>query len=323
MEGLYPFHANLEKRGHLLIKIVSFSTELIPQAQSLLLAEYRRAQQLIPGLCPASPLPDLVPFAENGLGVAAVQEGCLLGFLGCNPPRQNAFGTQAAGVFSPLHAHAAQPQNRKRIFHLLYQAAAEKWVISGALYHSIALWAWDEPGIDAFFRYGFGMRCVDGIRPLPDFPQPQIPASLSFRQLTASQAEQLKPLQQKLRQHLAQSPCFLNPFPGEPEPADSHRFFAAFDGETPVAFLETADKGETFLTSAPDMQNICGAFCLPEYRGGLFLQLLRFAAGQLRQQGFQRLGVDYESFNPTALGFWEKEFVPYTRGLARRIDEPL
>ena len=301
------------------ILIVPFSLDHIPQAQALLQADYRRAQQQIPSLLPASPLPSLLPYVQNGLGMAALEGQRLLGFLCCNPPRQRTFGSQVSGVFSPIHAHAVQPQDRGPIFQRLYQAAAERWAAAGALYHSIALWTWDTQGIQAFFRYGFGMRCTDALQELDVFPPPQIPPGLNFRQLKAEESPLLDPLRQLLREHLRQSPCFMNPAPDSSEELASRRLFAAFDSQTPIAFLETADTAETFLAESADIQNICGAFCLPRYRGGLYRQLLYYVAGELARQGFRRLGVDYESFNPTAVGFWEKHFAPYTRGLVRLI----
>ena len=36
---------------------------------------------------------------------------------------------------------------------------------------------------------------------------------------------------------------------------------------------------------------------------------------------YVRLGVDCESMNPTALGFWSKYFDAYTHSVVRRIDE--
>lgn len=40
-----------------------------------------------------------------------------------------------------------------------------------------------------------------------------------------------------------------------------------------------------------------------------------------KAEGYLLLGVDCESFNPTARGFWLKYFTPYTYGLVRRIDD--
>ena len=70
------------------------------------------------------------------------------------------------------------------------------------------------------------------------------------------------------------------------------------------------------------MMNICGAFCLSEYRGsGIFNNLLSYLVTTLKGEGYTRIGVDFESFNPTARGFWLKHFTEYTNSVVRRIDE--
>ena len=68
--------------------------------------------------------------------------------------------------------------------------------------------------------------------------------------------------------------------------------------------------------------NICGAYCMPEYRGtGVAQSVLEEVIRVLGSEGYIRLGVDCESFNPTAVGFWSKYFQAYTHSVVRRIDE--
>lgn len=82
-----------------------------------------------------------------------------------------------------------------------------------------------------------------------------------------------------------------------------------------------AKEGETFACETPDMMNICGAYCMPEYRGtGVYQELLAYLINVLKEEGYTRLGVDFESFNLTARGFWLKFFTPYTNSLVRRVD---
>ena len=124
-----------------------------------------------------------------------------------------------------------------------------------------------------------------------------------------------------------QSPCFM---PDDPENVerwidmaeqrDSQIFVAEKDTEV-VAFIEVKEEGENFITYTPAMGNICGAFCLPEFRGtGLFATLLNEVISELNRRNIPLLGVDYESFNPTASGAWRKYFSPYTYSVVRRID---
>lgn len=84
---------------------------------------------------------------------------------------------------------------------------------------------------------------------------------------------------------------------------------------------EVGEDGENFITEMPGIKNICGAFCLPQFRGtGLFANLLNYAVEQLRKEDVTQLGVDYESINPTASGAWSKYFTHYTYSVVRRID---
>lgn len=100
------------------------------------------------------------------------------------------------------------------------------------------------------------------------------------------------------------------------------RIFVAETAGKPIGFLETMDAGENFATEVVNMKNICGAYCLSDHRGsGVMQNLLNFLIRTLKEEGNTRLGVDFESFNPTAYGFWLKYFTAYTHGVVRRIDE--
>ena len=61
------------------MKIVDFRREHIPQAAALALSCYEEERRHARALPKASALLDLEPFAENGLGVAALQGGRLAG----------------------------------------------------------------------------------------------------------------------------------------------------------------------------------------------------------------------------------------------------
>lgn len=63
---------------------------------------------------------------------------------------------------------------------------------------------------------------------------------------------------------------------------------------------------------------------MPEHRGkGLNQKLLSMLIQKLKAKGYTRLGVDFESLNPTAYGFWLKYFDAYTHSVVRRIDEKI
>ena len=100
------------------------------------------------------------------------------------------------------------------------------------------------------------------------------------------------------------------------------RFFGAEVNNEVVGFIEIMASGENFACEYPGMMNICGACLIPEYREqSIFQNLLAFLLDILKSEGYTRCGVDFESFNPTASGFWLKHFIPYTYSVTRRIDE--
>lgn len=289
---------------------------------------YEAERRSVPALPPIGSMPNLEPFAANGLGVAALDQQRLVGYLCCVPPFQNAFGsTRATGVFSPMHANGTLPENRARIYACLYQAAGGKWARAGASSHSICLYAHDTAGQQQFFRYGFGLRCVDAIRDMEPIEAPDCP-DLRFSELSGQDRAKILPLDKLLAAHLEQSPSFLRYPPISDEArleriAQSEaRYFAASLDDAPIAYIKLSAEGETFICETPGMTNITGACCLPEYRGkGVYQALLSYTVGALRAEGLTRLGVDFESFNPTARGFWLKYFRDYTHSVVRRIDE--
>lgn len=315
-------------KGIFIMKIIDFSKDLMPAACRLVMENYAEEREAVSSLPENTLLPPLDELTENGLGVAAVDGDTLLGFLGAYGPWEPVFRTpNTRGVFSPLHAHGAVKENRIKIYQRMYQAAAEKWVKAGAASHAVTLYAHDTAANEAFFTYGFGMRCIDLIRSV-DNSDFQNKENCVCHELTAARQSELRLMRRSLSDHLAQSPCFMKDSPEDianwiaKREADPPRTFIAEVGGTIAAYIEMKPEGENFAAYSPDMLNICGAYCLPEFRGkGVAQSLLNYAIPILRSEGFARLGVDCESFNPTALNFWSKYFEVYTHSVVRRIDE--
>ena len=98
-------------------------------------------------------------------------------------------------------------------------------------------------------------------------------------------------------------------------------FIAERDGRI-AAYVEADTGGENYVSDAPGCMNVCGAYCLPAYRGtGAAQAALACAVETFRREGCPLLGVDCETINPAASGFWCKHFTPYTRSVVRRVDE--
>jgi GNAT superfamily N-acetyltransferase len=303
----------------------------IEAAARLALAEYFEEQKAVP-ILPSGDYLELfcnmiAKMGEPGLGIAAFEAGELVGFLTCYKPWNNHFGT-AMGTFSPIHAHGAVKNNRKRIYAQLYQEAARKWVKSGILSHAIQIYTHDAEAVESFFWNGFGLRCVDAIRPVDPVICGELP-EYTFGELPIGEIAQIVPLKNLLIEHLRDAPIFMPFFFSRDvtevkvENARRHsRYFVARDNEKTIAFIEIKASGENFACDDPQMVNICGAYLLPEYRGkGVYKQLLAILLETVRMEGYSRCGVDFESFNPTASGFWMKHFTAYTYSVVRRIDE--
>lgn len=282
---------------------------------------------------PVCVLPELSSLV-NGLGVAAVENGRLIGYLGAYGPFHGMFGTwgtiyqeQFVGVFSPVHAHGLAENAPYRTLQRMYQAAAEKWLRAGARHHAIALYEHERAAMQELFRYGFGQRCADAIRRVELLNTVPV-QGVTCCELPAGSGDALREMRRALDEHLCQSPCFMarteegrRAWLDAVKHRDSRLFAATVEGRL-IAFMEVCSGGENFVSEHESMRNICGAYCVPEWRGtGVSLLLLNHVLRAMARDGVTYLGVDYESFNPTAAGFWEKYFVPYTASVVRRLDQ--
>lgn len=308
--------------------IVNFETKHIREAMELALAAYYEERQHVMELPQIDDIPDLYDYAENGLGVAAFDNNKMTGFLCCCEPFDNAFrATDVRGVFSPMGANAAVSKNRSKIYATMYQAAGEKWIKTGAVSHAVCLYAHDEELQRQFFQYGFGLRCIDAIRPM-ELIDCEPCTGYDLFELSKEEFHMVYPLHLALYRHYCESPFFMNRKPESQEEfaasslQDGGRYFAAKRYGELCAFLKISVPGETFITTDKSYQHINGAYCLSEHRGrGLYQNLLNFTIAVLKREGYTRLGVDFESFNPTGRGFWLKYFTAYTHSVTRRIDE--
>ena len=308
--------------------IRDFEPKHTEEAAEIALGGYNYERAFTQALPEISGIPILKQLAGNGLGVAAFEGGKMVGFLCSVEPFENAFrSTDVRGVFSPMGANGAVMENHGRIYAALYQAAAKKWVKAGAVSHAICLYEHDEGAKQQLFRYGFGMRCADAIRPMETIDC-AVRSGYEFLELPREDYAYVYPLHLALNEHYCSSPFFVNRKPDTREAfldcseREKVRFFAAKTGGELCAYMEVSDQGETFAASGNLYRHITGAYCLPEHRGrGVYRNLLNYAINTLKSEGYTRLGVDFESINPSGSGFWLKFFHAYTNSVVRRIDE--
>ena len=310
------------------MEIVTFSREHILSAQEIALQNYKEEAECNPALPEITQTPELDCFAENEMGVCALENGKMLGFLCCYEPWKGAFDPfDELGTFSPVHAHGAIKRNRVDIYQRMYEVAAKRWVGRKIVSHGIALYEHDRDATQAFFEYGFGKRCADQIRPMEHFREVEN-KELTFEELPLLDFPKVREMRCALNGHLKKSPCFMQSTREEylnwinRVEAGDRRTFVALDGNRIVAYIDVAEEGETFITYADNMMNIQGAYCLPEYRGkNVVPDLIEYVIGVLKAEGYTHFGVDHESYNPTANRFWKKFFSPYTCSVVRHIEK--
>jgi len=310
------------------VTIVDFSPGCVQEAEELAWTSYEEERRRVPALPEVSKTLDLSGFAGNGLGSAAFEDGRMTGFLCGIDPFPDAFqATGVKGVFSPMGANAARGDGKEKIFAALYQDAARKWVRAGAVSHGICLFAHDAQAQKAFFQYGFGLRCVDAISCAGRvFPEKR--GMYTYSELRQEDFPMMYSMEMGMLEFFRESPFFMN----RPQTdcgticqelvENRDRCFAAWvEGEL-AAYLKISERGETFITEQSDYRHVSGAFCWERHRGkGVCSGLLDFVLGQLEREGVTRVGVDYESINPAASGFWPRYFQAYTAGVVRRVDE--
>ncbi len=308
--------------------IQDFEPKHAEEAAEIALGAYDHERAFTQELPEISGIPILKQLSGNGFGVAAFEGGKMVGFLCSVEPFENVFrSTDVRGVFSPMGANGAVMENHGRIYAALYQEAAKKWVKAGAVSHAICVYEQDEEVKLQFFRYGFGMRCVDAIRPMETIECAQF-SGYEFLELPKEDHAQVYPLHLALNEHYRSSPFFMNrksdtleEFLDFSERNEGRYFAAKIDGEL-CAYMEVSDQGETFIASGNTYRHITGAYCMPEHRDrGVYKNLLNYVINTLKTEGYARFGVDFESINPLGSRFWLKHFHAYTSSVVRRIDE--
>ena len=149
----------------------------------------------------------------------------------------------------------------------------------------------------------------------------------TFSVLKPDEISEVLPLEHKHMAGYLDSPYFM--YREKENEADfiknfNHQsvYMAARHNGRMVAYMTAGQGGETFIQNTPGYIHIKGAYCLPEHRRkGISQQLLNRLTQTLKAQHYTRLGVDFESLNPSGSGFWLKHFTAYSHSVVRRIDE--
>lgn len=290
--------------------------------------EHELLQQLpaIPAPEPSLLLNALQQRLEHGSGVIARQNGDIVGYLTVFGPIPD-YRPGVAGIFAPLLSCVVTDSDTDNVFTIML---TELGRIPSLADVSIAAFTCPVNNVvlnQSLSQNGFGIRCADSVASLADLSLTTSPATFDIEEIPWQEAVTLLEVKQSLARHLASSPMFMEHFDFTPEfvarKSEERQsvHLAARDGDRIIGYIEATSDGENYLTRSPQMRNICGAGVLPEYRNrGVMQSLLTRLASKYRAEGVQALGVDYETLNPNARGFWERFFTPYTWSWERRYD---
>ena len=323
------------------IRFEKFTENHINAAIELTLKELAAEKQVCPAL-PEEELHSRLKGLLNRLsglnfGTAALEGDRLVGYILFIGPIDG-FHSSHKGVFCPLGGSAFDPEHphRVKLASLLLAEALKEPVDNGCYSIAFTRYAHDDEIGRLLSLRGFGIRCCDAVQEADKLISANYAENLRFTELPRERFREVRPLQEGLNRHLALSPVFfavnwknfgswfhtwIN--------REDMRIFAAFDGERIAGFISVEDDcGENYITPHERMKSICGAYFYDEYRGcGAAAGLLACMAENLKAEGITHLGVDCETLNPTAMGFWCKHFTPYSysyhRILDDRVDEDL
>lgn len=305
--------------------ITKLNIEHLEGAKKLVLNKILEEKEYVPDLPNDVEIPNLDYFIKNDLGVVALEDGNVIGFIGVFNPWEGAFDTfDSLGTFSPYFANATIKENRARIYQDMIEYAYEKWKSVGIVTAGLALSAHDTIAKNALFEYGFGMRCKDLITKME---YKNVQHNYDFYEIKLEDFYKVRELRKQLDMHLKKSPCFLqstedeyNDWISEVERGD-RRTFVLSDNNEIIAYIDITDEGDNFISYHEKMVNISGAYSKEEYRGSGCYDILLFEVmNQMLNEGFIYLGVDHESYNPTANRYWKKHFKEYTNSVVKRIE---
>lgn len=193
------------------MEIINFNDTHLSAAADLALQNYQEERAAVAALPAVDSVPDLAQFADAGFGAAAFERGKMVGFLCFYTPWNHAFTTYARGSFSPVHAHGTVPDGRTEIYRRMYQMAARKLVEAGATSHSIGIYAHDTQARNAFYTYGFGLRCMTRSVRWTGF-LPSLPR-ISLRRAGSRAKNGIAAVKNRIDAHLGESPAFMaSPF---------------------------------------------------------------------------------------------------------------
>jgi GNAT superfamily N-acetyltransferase len=314
------------------IQVVPFGEPHAPQAAQMFVRAFESLRRRVPALPGDLAEVDAVRQRLGRVtGVAALDDGRLVGYLAGRYPIAAFRRTDRVGAYVPEWAHGAEGPDRRGVYNAMYREASAAWSRAACTVHAITLLATDGEALETWAWSGFGMGVVDGIRAAePLDPRPL--AVDTVRRASMADASALAVLDLEHVRHYAGPPVFMPP-PAAMDEAEWAAFLGrpgnaawlAEDPAGPYAFIRfDVEFGGSAVTASPSGAFISGAYVRPSHRRrGAASAILDAAMCGYAADGVASCAVDFEAFNPEAARFWTRHFtsvcyslmrVPETRG---------
>jgi GNAT superfamily N-acetyltransferase len=312
------------------MSLVPFTHAHVLPAATLVAADAARLRLHVPALPvawedPGTVVGALSSLAERGAGLAAIDDGELIGFQ----VAMTIDGRGGRWTYTPDVGHVAPPDPEGRLRTELYAELAEGWIRAACPEHVISIPADDDVALATYARLGFGDHVVDLVADLRPISTGALPEGVFVRRAVARDASGIVDLEGGLRRHLEASPVFLRL--GTATPLEVHRrkledetaatFVAERDGQL-VAYLRIGPCATdvAMLVRDAGTASVTGAFTRPELRrADVATHLLAEAVEWAHVNGYARWAVDHESANAEAGRFWARHATPFVRSLSRRL----
>ncbi|HEY5585286.1 MAG TPA: GNAT family N-acetyltransferase [Ruminiclostridium sp.] len=313
--------------------VVELKQSHIEEACKLFAASYHFQRELVPILDESNAsVEKIMPMLKNNLenysGVAAVENGRLLGYM-TGMFIQGLLGVNK-GVFVPEWAHASVTNNSFNIYRSLYQTIGQQWVDNGCLTHAIQFMSHAQEAQEAFCWNGFGRICIDAVRPV-ELINLEVPEGFHITPIQEKDIPILLPLVDGISRHLTKSSAF-KPYlePERREELNSklkqseNYAWMVWAGNETIGYSSVTpnEDGAAWIVNGKCKFAVNGAYVKPEYRGiGIAKLLLSTIMEWAKKEGFIRCSVDFEATNLEACQFWLKHFKPVCKSMVRRLDE--
>ncbi len=314
------------------LQVSSFEPAHVEAAAPLLAARHaadRARDPILPARFEdaAECLPHIEALSKKATGVAALRDGRLAGYLLCetgdlHDPQRRAF--------IPLHGHAIGRGEDGETYRQMYAALAPHLLRLGLFDHQVEIPASDSAAGDAWFSLSFGQRMHIATRGLEAVKGAGEGADV--RLAGPADIDAVFELFYGLCRYNTTSPMFspnvfdIAAWRRETE-ADlanpAYAIWTAYHQSQGAAVMFIRPTLENVFDRPPRTAHVAIAFARRDARHrGIGSAVLQHCVSWARDNGFERVALDYLTFNLSGAAFWQGHGFRPTATLLQRLLDP-